>query len=100
MATDVGVFWSQNGGLSWNNTSMGLPPSMVVDVKLDPVANKLITATHGRGMYVAPVLPLRTTRTLVLGKSGAGAGTVTSAPAGIDCGSTCLYDFDAERPSR
>ena len=23
VATDVGVFWSQNGGLSWNNTSVG-----------------------------------------------------------------------------
>ena len=37
---------------------------MVVDVMLDPVADKLLAATHGRGMYVAPVLPPRTTRTL------------------------------------
>jgi hypothetical protein len=93
-ATDVGVFWSQNGGLNWNNTSVGLPPLMVVDVKLDTTADKLIAATHGRGMYVAPILPARTTRTLALTKGGDGAGAVTSTPAGIDCGSTCLYDFD------
>jgi hypothetical protein len=66
---------------------------MVVDVKLDPVADRLLGATHGRGMYRAPVLPPRTTRTLGVTKSGPGAGTVTSDPAGIDCGPTCVYDF-------
>ena len=34
-------------------------------------------------------------RTLTLSKSGAGTGTVTSAPAGVDCGSTCAPTFDA-----
>ena len=67
---------------------------MVVDVKLDLVANKLLAATHGRGMYVAPALSARTTRTLAVTKSGAGAGTVSSSPAGIDCGATCVHDFD------
>ena len=32
--------------------------------------------------------------TLTIIKGGAGGGTVTSAPAGIDCGSTCSFDFD------
>ena len=97
-ATDVGVFWSQSGGLSWNNTSVGMPSLMVVDVKLDPVADKLLAATHGRGMYVAPRAAGATTRALGLTKSGSGAGTVTSAPAGIDCGSSCAYDFDTGTP--
>ncbi len=92
VGTDVGVFWSQNGGVSWNNTSVGMPSLMVVDVKLDPVADKLLAATHGRGMYVAPALPARTTRTLAVSRSGQGA--VTSSPAGVDCGSTCVSDFD------
>jgi len=34
-------------------------------------------------------------RTLTVSKSGTGSGTVTSAPAGIDCGSTCSAGFDA-----
>ncbi len=93
VATDVGVFWSQNGGATWNNTSTGLPSLMVVDVKLDPVADKLLAATHGRGMYRAPVLSPRTTRTLAVTRSGVGSGTVTSDPPGIDCGSTCEYEF-------
>src|SRR6185437_13070614 len=53
---------------------------------------------HGRGMYLAPALPARTTRTVAVTKAGEGDGTVTSAPAGIDCGSTCVYDFDSGTP--
>jgi len=71
---------------------------VVADVALDPVANKLIAATHGRGMYLAPMLSARTTRTLAVTKAGEGDGTVASAPAGIDCGSTCVYDFDSGTP--
>jgi hypothetical protein len=33
------------------------------------------------------------TRTLSVTKSGSGSGTVTSSPAGIDCGSTCSHAF-------
>ena len=33
-------------------------------------------------------------RALTLTKNGNGAGSVTSAPAGIDCGPTCSSDFD------
>lgn len=33
-------------------------------------------------------------RTLTVTKSGAGSGTVTSSPAGIDCGATCSHSFD------
>jgi Divergent InlB B-repeat domain len=33
-------------------------------------------------------------RTLTVGKAGAGSGTVTSSPGGIDCGGTCSAGFD------
>lgn len=33
--------------------------------------------------------------TLTVTKTGTGSGTVSSAPAGIDCGQTCSGDFDA-----
>ena len=33
--------------------------------------------------------------TLTVTKEGTGGGAVTSAPAGIDCGSTCIADFDS-----
>src|SRR5262249_4451028 len=31
--------------------------------------------------------------TLAVAKAGSGAGTVTTTPAGIDCGSTCAYTY-------
>src|SRR5438093_79780 len=33
-------------------------------------------------------------QTLSVTRSGSGTGTVTSEPAGIDCGGTCSADFD------
>lgn len=36
----------------------------------------------------------RTQRTLTVVRAGAGAGTVTSVPAGIACGATCAAPFD------
>ncbi len=90
VGTDVGVFWSLDGGAFWANTSTGLPATAVMDLRLDVAANKLLAATHGRGMFTSPALT--TTRTLTVTKSGNG-GRVTSAPAGIDCGSTCTHAF-------
>jgi hypothetical protein len=37
-------------------------------------------------------------RILVVAKSGTGTGTVTSNPAGIDCGATCSASFDHGTP--
>ncbi|HEY6834981.1 MAG TPA: PASTA domain-containing protein [Gaiellaceae bacterium] len=36
----------------------------------------------------------RLTETLTLSKRGDGAGTVTSSPAGIDCGTTCSHAYE------
>jgi hypothetical protein len=42
--------------------------------------------------------PTPTTRTLTVVKSGGGSGTVTSDPAGIDCGSGCSAGFPHGTP--
>ena len=36
----------------------------------------------------------RSTATLTVTKAGTGAGTVTSSPAGLSCGATCVSSFD------
>lgn len=36
--------------------------------------------------------------TLTVSRAGAGAGTVTSKPSGIDCGATCSHDFTEGTP--
>jgi streptogramin lyase/subtilisin-like proprotein convertase family protein len=40
-------------------------------------------------------LDISTTGQIFVGKSGAGSGTVTSNPAGIDCGGSCVSSFDS-----
>lgn len=41
----------------------------------------------------APTGPPPPQQTLTITKAGAGQGTITSAPAGIDCGAVCLAEF-------
>ena len=55
VATDVGVFWSTDGGASWGNTSVGLPHSVVMDIMVVPSTNMLVAVTHGRGAFTAPI---------------------------------------------
>ncbi len=43
-------------------------------------------------------LDIKTSTQLFVGKSGAGSGTVTSVPAGIDCGATCVSSFATGTP--
>ena len=62
------------------NTVTASPPSGVTDPNL---ANNTATVA----------LPVGTPRTLTLIKSGTGSGTVTSAPAGISCGTSCAATF-------
>jgi hypothetical protein len=54
----------------------------------------LCVAVDGSGYAVigAAVVP---THTVTVAKSGPGAGLVTSFPAGLDCGTSCSYAFDA-----
>jgi hypothetical protein len=65
--------WS-GGGCS------GAAPTCVVVMNV----NQTVTAT-----FTAPV----SMSTLTVQKSGTGSGTVTSAPSGINCGSTCSASF-------
>src|SRR5690606_185853 len=46
-------------------------------------AARNVTATFARNRY-----------RLTVTNAGTGSGTVTSAPAGIDCGATCAADYD------
>ena len=48
---------------------------------------------HSVGAEFTNTSPTPTTRTLTVVKSGGGSGTVTSDPAGIDCGSDCSAGF-------
>jgi photosystem II stability/assembly factor-like uncharacterized protein len=53
--TDIGVFWSTDGGTTWGRGgagTSGLPNVPVVDIRVD--GSKLVAATHGRSVYSVP----------------------------------------------
>jgi PKD repeat protein len=50
------------------------------------IFNRVLTATEVSRIFGK--------YTLIISKDGTGSGTVTSSPAGIDCGSDCSYPFD------
>jgi Divergent InlB B-repeat domain len=51
------------------------------------------TVTMDQARSVTATFDLLPTHTLTVGKNGTGSGTVTSSPAGIDCGATCLQTY-------
>lgn len=50
--TENGMFVSFNEGEGWTFFGHGLPGIPVRDIRLHPVENDLIAATHGRGIYI------------------------------------------------
>ncbi|MEI7513184.1 MAG: hypothetical protein WCJ74_01005 [bacterium] len=51
------------------------------------------------GIFMAtPTVPVITTKLLTVSKTGSGMGTITSLPAGINCGTTCSKSYDSGNP--
>jgi len=64
--TETGVWVSLDRGVRWERLQLNLPTTPVFDLRIQPVANDLIVATHGRGIYIlddlAPIQALATAR--------------------------------------
>jgi hypothetical protein len=50
--TERGVYYSMSGGTTWLPLQFNLPPSPVYDLQIQPRANDLIVATHGRSFWI------------------------------------------------
>jgi photosystem II stability/assembly factor-like uncharacterized protein len=57
--TEFGLFASLDQGATWRPLTRGVPPCPVHDLVLHPRERELVVATHGRGLYVVDVSPLR-----------------------------------------
>lgn len=87
-ANAVGVLLVSDGSLS---TSVNLASSQPIGIAMHP---------QGRSAYVASVgnsaiTEVGGSKTLTVLLGGSGIGRVTSAPAGIDCGTACVAQFTA-----
>jgi len=51
VGTDFGVWYTENAGATWARFGTGLPNVVIYDLDIDPL-NRLIAATHGRGMWI------------------------------------------------
>jgi hypothetical protein len=52
LGTELGAFWSWNGGGRWVQLRSGLPTVAVNDLLVHPRDNDLVLATHGRGVWI------------------------------------------------
>jgi hypothetical protein len=49
--TDIGVYFSSDGGANWSPFGSGLPRVAVFDLQIQPTSRILRAATHGRGIW-------------------------------------------------
>jgi hypothetical protein len=52
LATELGAFWSGDGGARWVELDEGFPTVAVNDLVIHPRDNDLVLATHGRGIWI------------------------------------------------
>ncbi|MCB0642620.1 MAG: hypothetical protein KDC44_13315, partial [Phaeodactylibacter sp.] len=83
IATDIGVFMSDDDGTSWTPFEAGLPNVPVVDLHLDEASNTLRAATHGRGMYRVKLYTTCPEVDLYLRDNILDTGEVTPSPSGV-----------------
>jgi hypothetical protein len=73
LGTEYGVFFTQDGGETWQAMKNGIPTTAVRDLEIQRRENDLVIGTFGRGIYILDdYSPLRTK-----------AETVTAAPATV-----------------
>ena len=59
VGTDRTVYVTIDGGAVWHRFKNDLPTIPIHDLAIHPRENDLIVGTHGRGFYIADILPLQ-----------------------------------------
>src|SRR6185503_11883941 len=78
VGTDVGVFFSTDGGVTWLSAGTELPNVPVTDLEYRVASNALYAATFGRGIYALQLLPVPTPTPTPTGTPGSPTPTPTS----------------------
>ena len=53
VASDIGIFLTQDNGVTWEELGDGLPNTVIMDFNYSPSAKMIRAGTHGRGVYEA-----------------------------------------------
>ncbi len=95
-ATDIGVYFSSNGGAAWNPYATGLPRVAGFDIAIQNKNRVLRVATHGRGIWEIGTAPVPTTTAVISsGTPSAFATSVTftaSVTPGTPTGTVTFMD--------
>jgi hypothetical protein len=82
----TGLTWTSSNTMAATISATGLATGVGRGVTT-------ISVSDSAGNTTSTVLTVRTMETLAVARSGLGSGTVTSAPAGINCGTACSATY-------
>jgi photosystem II stability/assembly factor-like uncharacterized protein len=51
IATDVGVYLTENDGITWIELAEGLPNTVAIHLDYNPTSDEIFVGTHGRGVF-------------------------------------------------
>jgi hypothetical protein len=89
VASDIGVFWSVNRGMSWQPLGVGFPNAPVHSIHLHNGSRRLVAGTHGRSSYAHDL----GTATAVSGPEVPPVATVAVAPNPTRGSATLRFDL-------
>jgi photosystem II stability/assembly factor-like uncharacterized protein len=93
LATDIGVWYTINGGTNWKQFGNGLPNVVSYDMKLTP-ENRLIVGTFGRGIWSTDAVTSISTPVVQPSTIALRANYPNPFGAGIAGVTTLTYDLE------
>ncbi|MCU1264699.1 MAG: hypothetical protein JWM21_1017 [Acidobacteria bacterium] len=96
VGTDIGVYFSADGGTTWNPFGFGLPRVAVFGMGIQNTSRVLRIATHGRGMWEIPVAQTNTQIQFTASSYAVGEGdgkVIITATRTGDISGTSSADF-------
>ncbi|HVG32873.1 MAG TPA: hypothetical protein VM911_07330 [Pyrinomonadaceae bacterium] len=83
IGTDIGVFRTTDGGLSWTDFGAGLPNVVVSDLALNSAGNTLRAATYGYGMFELDLLSTCPPVDVYVRDNKLDTGETSPSPSGV-----------------
>ena len=83
VGTDIGVFRTTNGGISWTDFGAGLPNVVISDLAINAAGDTLRAATYGYGMFEIDLLATCPAVDLYIRDNKLDTGETTPSPSGV-----------------